>query len=71
MKQLHLTSRDGFFVSYDLSTIKTVKTGKAKSFYDKKECEENGIKVSDAVIIINFKNGTTSSFSDSWTMTFA
>lgn len=71
MTKLNLTSKDGFFVSYDLSTIKTIKIGKAKSFYDKKDCEDNGVKLSDAIIIINFKNGYTSSFADSWVVTFS
>ena len=71
MTKLNLTSADGMFVSYDLATIKNIKNGKAKKFYSKEDCEGNGIKLSDSVIKITFKDGNTASFGDNWSITFA
>lgn len=71
MKKLNLNSIDGLFVSYDLADIKNIRHGKAKKFYDRVDCEDNGIKVTDSILIISFKNGTTSSFGDNWVVTFA
>ena len=70
MTKLNLNSVEGFFVSYDLSTIKDVKHGKAKKFYDKADCEGNGVKLSDSMIVINFKDGGVASFGDNWFITF-
>ena len=71
MTKLNLSSVDGLFVSYDLSTIKNIRCGKAKDFYTKSDCEDNNIRVTDAIIKINFKNGSTSSFGNNWVATFA
>lgn len=71
MKHLNLTNINGLFVCYDLETIKNIKNGKAKDFYSKEDIEDNNLKVLDSIIVINFKNGTTSSFSSSWTITFS
>lgn len=71
MTKLNLTSVDGLFVSYDLATIKNIRYGKAKSFYDKEDCEDNNIRITDAIIVINFNNGSTSSFGNNWVVTFA
>lgn len=71
MTKLNLTNIHGLFVSYDLSTIKNIKNGKAKDFYSKEDIEDNNLKVLDSIIVINFKDGTTSSFSSIWTVTFA
>jgi hypothetical protein len=71
MTKLNLSSSEGFFVSYDLADIKNIKHGKAGKFYDKSECESNGLKVSDSIIIISFKNGDKTSFGDNWIATFA
>lgn len=71
MTKLNLTSVHGFFVSYDLDTIRDIIYGKAKSFYNKTDVEENGFKLNDAVIVIRFKGGDTASFGDNWTVTFA
>lgn len=71
MTKLNLRSLEGFSVSYDLANIANIKHGKAGKFYEKSECEDNGIKLSDSIVIINFKNGTTSSFGDNWVVTFA
>lgn len=70
MEKLNLTSIDGLFVSYDLVDIKSVKHGKAGKFYEKSDCEGNGIKLSDSIMIISFKNGNKTSFGDNWTATF-
>ena len=71
MTKLNLRSLEGFSVSYDLATIKNIKHGKAGKFYEKSECEDNGIKVTDSIMIINFNNGSTSSFGNNWVVTFA
>ena len=71
MKHLNLTNIHGLFVSYDLSTIKNIKNGQAKDFYSKEDIEDNNLRVLDSIIVIKFKNGQTSSFSDSWTITFS
>lgn len=71
MAKLNLRSLEGFFVSYDLANISSIKHGKAGKFYDKEECESNGIKLSDSIIIISFKNGDKTSFGDNWIATFA
>lgn len=71
MKHLNLTNIHGLFVCYDLDTIKNIKNGQAKDFYSKKDIEENNLRVLDSIIVITFKNGQTSSFSDSWTVTFS
>lgn len=71
MTKLNLRSLEGFSVSYELCKIANIKHGKAGKFYDKLECEDNGIKLSDSILIINFKNGTTSSFGNNWIVTFA
>lgn len=70
MEKLNLSSVDGLFVSYDLADIKSIKHGKAGKFYDKAECEDNGIKVTDSIMIVSFKNGSKSSFGDNWIATF-
>lgn len=70
MEKLNLSSVEGFFVSYDLSNIANIKHGKAGKFYDKAECEANGIKLSDSIIIITFKDGNKSSFGDNWIATY-
>jgi hypothetical protein len=71
MTKLNLRSVDGLFVSYDLATIKNIKHGKAGKFYDKSDCESNGLKVSDSIMIISFKNGSKTSFGNNWIVTFA
>lgn len=71
MTKLNLNSIDGLFVSYDLADIKNIKHGKAGKFYDKSECESNGLKVSDSIIVISFKDGNTTSFGNNWVATFA
>ena len=71
MTKLNLTNIHGLFVSYDLSTIENIKNGKAKDFYSKEDIEDNNLRVLDSIIVINFKNGTTSSFSNVWTITFS
>lgn len=71
MTKLNLTSKDGLFVSYDLVNIREVRHGKAKGFYDKEDCENNGIKVTDSIIVIKFRDGNTTSFGDNWVATFA
>ncbi len=70
MTKLNLRSIEGFFVSYDLSTIKEIRHGRAKEFYDKADCESNGIKLSDSVVIIVFKDGNKASFGNNWIVTF-
>lgn len=70
MTKLNLSSLEGFFVSYDLANIANIKHGKAGKFYDKAECEDNGIKVTDSIMIICFKNGSKSSFGNNWIATF-
>ena len=71
MKHLNLTNIHGQYISYDLTSIKNIKNGKAKDFYSKEELVDNNIKVLDSLIVINFKNGKTSSFSNAWTVTFS
>ena len=71
MKNLNLTSVDGLFVTYDLATIKNVRYGKAKDFYTKADCEDNNVRLTDAIITINFNNGSTSSFASNWVVNFS
>lgn len=71
MTKLNLSSIEGFFVSYDLSNIANIKHGKAGKFYDKAGCEDNGIKVTDSVIVIRFIDGHTTIYGDNWIATFA
>ena len=71
MTKLNLTSKDDLFVCYDLANIKSIRHGKAKIFHDKKDCEGNGIRVSDSVLVINFNDGKCSTFGDNWTVSFA
>ena len=71
MTKLNLTSKDGLFVCYDLANIKSIRHGKAKIFHNKKDCDGNGIKVSDSVLVINFNDGKCSTFGDNWTVSFA
>ena len=70
MTRLNLSSVEGLLVSYDLQAIKNVEHGKAKKFYTKADCEGNGVKLSDSMIVINFKDGSTASFGDNWFITF-
>ena len=70
MTKLNLTSVDGLFISYDLSTIKDIKHGKAKRFHNKVDCEDNGIKVTDSIMVIRFIDGHTTSYGDNWVATF-
>ncbi|HHX38036.1 MAG TPA: hypothetical protein GX717_08660 [Clostridiaceae bacterium] len=70
MTRLLLNSIEGFSVSYELSNIKNIEHGKAKKFYDKSDCERNGLKLSDSVIKINFISGDTASFCDNWRISF-
>lgn len=70
MTRLNLSSVEGLFVSYDLQAIKNVEHGKAKKFYTKADCEGNGVKLSDSMIVINFKDGSVASFCDNWFITF-
>jgi hypothetical protein len=71
MTKLNLSSVDGLFVSYDLSNIREIRNGKAKDFYSKADCEDNGIKVNDSIIVIRFNDGNKTSFASKWTVTFA
>ena len=70
MTRLNLSSVEGLFASYDLQAIKNVEHGKAKKLYTKADCEGNGVKLSDSMIVINFKGGSTASFGDNWFITF-
>lgn len=70
MKNLNLYTNDGLQVSYNLIDIKHIKYGKAKDFYQIDEIINNGLKPSDPMIIISFKNGTTASFGDNWAIDF-
>ena len=71
MTKLNLTSFDGLFVSYDFETIKELRHGKARDFFTKDECEDNGVKLTDSILIIKFKNGSSSFFANNWAATFA
>lgn len=70
MTKLNLTSIDGLFVSYDLDNIRDIRHGKAKQFYNKVDCESNGIKVTDSIMVIRFIDGNKTSFGDNWIATF-
>lgn len=70
MKKLNLTSLENFFVSYDLSDIKSIKHCKASDIYSKNDCEGNGVLLSDSIIVLKFNDGHTASFGSNWTITF-
>ena len=70
MKNLNLTNVNGFFVSFDLADIKFIKYGKAREFYSKQDLDSNCIGLSEAVIMIYFKDGNTASFANDWVVTF-
>lgn len=65
-----LQNRYGLAVSYNTNDIKCIEHDKACSRYDKDDLAANDIKPYESVIIINFKDGTSSTFSSDWTLTF-
>ena len=71
MTYLELTNINGMHVSYPLEEIKNIKHGTARKLYDKSDLEGNNIKPNESLIIINFKDGSEASFSNSWTIMFS
>lgn len=71
MKNLNLSSKDGLFMSFDLSNIREIRSGRAKDFYSKSDCESNGVKLNDSIIVIKFNDGNVSGFGNNWIVTFS
>lgn len=57
-------------VEYAVETIKEIAHGKYKDFYSKEDIGGNGVRPNDSVIILRFKDGTTSSLGSDWVLTF-
>lgn len=57
-------------VEYAVETIKEIVHGKYKDFYSKEDIGGNDVKPNDSVIILRFKDGTTSSLGSDWVLTF-
>jgi|GEM_PF-3595044 len=71
MTYLELTNIHGMHVSYPLNEIKNIKHSIARKLYDKSDLEKNNIKPNESLIVIKFKDGSVTSLSNSWIITFS
>ena len=60
----------GCRVSYNIDDIASIKHGRADTLYCKSDLNGNCIKADDSLLVIQFKDGSISSFSSNWTIVF-
>ena len=63
-------NNEGIRVHYDSEYIEYIGHYKAKDIYNRCDLEGNGIKPQDSIMIIKFKNGSSSTFGSSWRIIF-
>ena len=63
-----LKSKYGLTVNYNTIDILSIEHDKACNRFNKSDLEGNGVKPYESVMIINFIDGTQSTFSSDWKM---
>ena len=67
---LILKSIYGHTVTYSTSQIRSIEHDVAGNLYNHSDLEGNGIKADESVMVINFIDGTQSTFSSDWKIVF-
>lgn len=68
--KITLQHEDGLKVYYDTDRIAYIRHDKASNLYNKSDLAGNGIKATESVLVINFKNGECATFGDDWSIIF-
>lgn len=70
MTVMHLESIKGLSVTYNLADIASVEIGKAMTYHSKADLAGNDMKPNDPIYYIRFVDGSISTLSADWVITY-